>query len=154
MAERPPGIYFYSGPPCNFWRSPIQGSHHTFGPWRAPTVEHPLQAWKATSRRDFFYVLSAVGPGIAKERGRSIQMRPDWDEIKYNVACYLLGLKFSQNPDLRDYLLGTGDQDIFEDSPTDFIWGVRDAQRGYTGQNLLGKALMQVRAEIRERNAA
>jgi predicted NAD-dependent protein-ADP-ribosyltransferase YbiA (DUF1768 family) len=37
---------------------------------------------------------------------------------------------------------------LAEDSPSDFVWGCRDPQGGYGGQNLLGLALMRVRAEL------
>ena len=59
-----------------------------------------------------------------------------------------LRVKFA-HPEWRAELLATGVDDIAEDSPTDFIWGIRDASGGFTGRNLLGKALMRVRHEIR-----
>ena len=37
---------------------------------------------------------------------------------------------------------------LAEDSPSDFVWGARDSDRGYGGQNLLGLALMCVRDEL------
>jgi len=38
---------------------------------------------------------------------------------------------------------------IAEDSPYDPLWGCRDRAGGYTGANLLGRALMRVRDELR-----
>ena len=52
-------------------------------------------------------------------------------------------------PELRELLLSTGDRILAEDSPRDFVWGCRDPAGGYTGQNLLGRALMRVRDEAR-----
>jgi predicted NAD-dependent protein-ADP-ribosyltransferase YbiA (DUF1768 family) len=52
---------------------------------------------------------------------------------------------------LRRMLLATGERELVEASPSDRIWGVgfaeRDAQRNRHrwGQNLLGRALMDVR---------
>jgi hypothetical protein len=37
---------------------------------------------------------------------------------------------------------------LAENSPSDFLWGCRDPQGEYGGQNSLGLALMQVRAEL------
>lgn len=36
---------------------------------------------------------------------------------------------------------------VAEDSPYDVVWGCRD-RRGYTGENLLGRALMRARYEL------
>jgi ribA/ribD-fused uncharacterized protein len=57
---------------------------------------------------------------------------------------------------LRGLLLATGERELVEASPSDRIWGVgyveKDAGRNRVkwGQNLLGKALMEVRGRIRE----
>jgi len=37
---------------------------------------------------------------------------------------------------------------LAEDSPSDFLWGARDPEGGYDGQNLLGIALMRIRDEV------
>ena len=79
-----------------------------------------------------------------------------WDKHKedfmYN-ACYA---KFSQNDELKDFLLNTGNREIVEASPVDSIWGIGfssdNAMENINkwGQNLLGKTLMKVRAELRK----
>lgn len=57
---------------------------------------------------------------------------------------------------LRELLLSTGNREIVEASPLDRIWGVgfgaakAEANRGRWGLNLLGKALMSVREELRK----
>lgn len=57
---------------------------------------------------------------------------------------------------LRKWLLATGESELVEASPMDRIWGVgftekdAGANRHRWGQNLLGKALMEVRARLRE----
>ena len=59
--------------------------------------------------------------------------------------------KFSQNDDIRQKLLSTGNSTLVEASPRDRIWGIglniTDAQSGkdWKGKNLLGKTLMRVR---------
>lgn len=60
---------------------------------------------------------------------------------------------------MRAWLLGTGDRELVEASPTDRIWGVgfaeknAGANRHRWGQNLLGKALMVVRERLRKEEA-
>ena len=65
------------------------------------------------------------------------------------MLCALRG-KFALEP-YRSMLLLTHDRPLAEDSPTDFIWGCRDADGGYSGRNLLGLALMRVRDELVDR---
>ena len=67
-------------------------------------------------------------------------------------------LKFGQNKVLRRTLLATGELTLVEAAPNDRIWGigrsVKDAAAGATwdGLNLLGRALMQVRSELRAKH--
>jgi hypothetical protein len=65
-------------------------------------------------------------------------------------------LKFSQNPELAEFLLKTGSRVLVEASPVDRIWGIGLAQddercadpNRWDGLNLLGFALMDVRANM------
>jgi ribA/ribD-fused uncharacterized protein len=64
--------------------------------------------------------------------------------------------KFSQHPQLRQFLLSTGGQVLVEAAPRDRIWGIgltADDQRTaspqhWQGLNLLGFALMEVRHRL------
>jgi hypothetical protein len=56
--------------------------------------------------------------------------------------------KFLTHLEIQSILLSTGDRPIVEDSPTDYYWGCGVEK---TGQNHLGKILMSVRQEIRQR---
>jgi ribA/ribD-fused uncharacterized protein len=66
--------------------------------------------------------------------------------------------KFGQHDDLRAFLLGTGSRVLVEASPGDRIWGIglteadpRAADpRSWRGLNLLGFALMEARAQLRD----
>jgi predicted NAD-dependent protein-ADP-ribosyltransferase YbiA (DUF1768 family) len=61
---------------------------------------------------------------------------------------------------IRELLLRTGEREIVEASPMDRIWGIgfgaarADSVRHRWGLNLLGKALVAVRAELREGDEA
>ena len=80
-----------------------------------------------------------------------------WDRFKYAIVLGGNWCKFSQNRDLREFLLSTGDSVLVEASPYDSIWGIRLSSSSpgaqdpmkWRGQNLLGFALMEVRDELR-----
>lgn len=78
---------------------------------------------------------------------RPKDVRAEWTE-EIRLATMLKGLraKFSQNAELKQQLLATGDKALHEKNPDDFFWGYGDG----TGKDYLGKLLMQVRAELRE----
>ena len=148
-------VFFYKGPFSNFAVGPFTISSRQ--PW-APddhiytaeylTVEHFYQASKARSRDAHDAIRLTPEPWEAKAAGPTTALRPDWEDVKYEVMLTGLRVKFTQ-PEFREALISTGDRYIAEDSPTDFIWGIRDPDGGFTGKNLLGKALMQIRDEIR-----
>lgn len=111
-----------------------------------PSVEHQFQARKATTVEDAIYVMSAGDPGHAKKRGRSIQCRDDWDDIKIDVMYELLVMKFAIEP-LKGKLLSTGDATLIEGNTwNDTFWGVCRGK----GENYLGQLLMLVRKELSE----
>ena len=56
--------------------------------------------------------------------------------------------KFTQSSHLKRRLLGTGDRELVERSPYDSFWG--DGGNG-TGQNWLGKLLMELRKKLRSK---
>ena len=77
--------------------------------------------------------------------------------LKYSIRLNGNWRKFSQNRELREFLLSTGDSILVEASPYDNIWGIKlfantpEAQDSFQwrGENLLGFALMEVRDELR-----
>ena len=152
--DGPDVVRFYGGSPfSNFAHSPI---------WlpcpldddvlvEHPTVEHAFQAAKATSWPDFRRVWLASTPAEAKRIGRwEITARPDWPSHRFHAMLAALRAKY-RIPRFREALLATGDRPLAEDSPSDFEWGARDGRGGYTGCNYLGRALMRVRDELRQR---
>lgn len=80
-----------------------------------------------------------------KRLGRRVKLRPDWESIKDQVMYEVCKAKFSQNTDLRDKLVATGDAELVEGNTWgDKIWGICNGQ----GENRLGKILMKVRTEL------
>lgn len=127
----------------NFWMVPLSfpigESQITF-----PSAEHAYQAAKSENPHEWSYVASLPTAARAKQVGRVIRLRPDWDEIKLNVMQTVLTTKF-QNPELRTLLLATGEAQLIEENTWgDTYWGVCKGK----GLNHLGKILMIVRSNI------
>ena len=90
---------------------------------------------------------SHLNPSEAKRKGRRVQLRNDWEEVKYDIMLDIVRAKFTQNEDLKIKLLETGDAYLEEGNTWgDRIWGVCDGR----GKNWLGKILMQVREELKQ----
>jgi ribA/ribD-fused uncharacterized protein len=111
------------------------------------TVEHYYQSRKASDMDIEEWIRNAPTPYLAMKSGRALRPEKDeikalWDDIKENVMFNALSMKFSQNEELKEKLLATGDAVLHEDSPTDMFWGKK-------GEDKLGKLLMQVRNELR-----
>ena len=72
----------------------------------------------------------------------------NWDDKKDNVMFEALRAKFTQHPELGQMLRDTGNAKIIEHTENDAYWG--DGGDG-KGKNKLGKILMKVREELREK---
>lgn len=104
-------------------------------------------------------ILHAESPQEVKALGRAVKNFDAgmWNEYKAEIVFRGNLLKFSQNPELREFLLSTGEKMIIEASPVDVIWGIGltadnpDAPipQNWQGENLLGFILMDVRAVLR-----
>jgi ribA/ribD-fused uncharacterized protein len=104
-------------------------------------------------------ILRAEEPLACKKIGRTVR---NFDDGRWSVACFDLVVagniaKFSQNQPLCEHLLGSHDAILVEAAPRDNIWGiglgrenpaVHDPLR-WRGRNLLGFALVKVRAVLR-----
>ena len=103
-------------------------------------------------------ILSTDDVAEIKALGRIVQHFDEeiWREKREKIVHKGVLQKFLQNPELAEKLLETGEQMIAECAVKDKIWGIGlsmgDEERfcvdKWKGQNLLGKILMQVRAEI------
>lgn len=102
-------------------------------------------------------ILHVSHPAEAKKLGRIVR---NFNADKWNAECSGIVrkasyLKFSQNDLLKAQLLSTEDKFLAEASSSDRIWGIGFnaanalANKDSWGQNLLGKALMHVREELR-----
>jgi len=104
-------------------------------------------------------ILKSDNPKRIKELGRTVSFFDEtvWRERAYDAVVEGNLLKFSQDLDLKNYLVSTKDSVLVEASPNDRIWGIglESSAEGignstnWLGQNLLGFALMEVRDIIR-----
>jgi ribA/ribD-fused uncharacterized protein len=113
-----------------------------------PTVEHSFAASKTLDAFERLEIAGQTTPGRAKRRGRKVELRPDWEDVKLTVMLILIRDKFTRHPELTEKLLDTGDQELVEGNWwNDTFWGVCKG----VGENHLGRILMQVRSELRSR---
>lgn len=114
-----------------------------------PTSEHYFMAMKTTDKEHQERIRKAPDAGTAKRwagRNGFITLRKGWDGMKFDVMYRACLAKFSQNEDLKELLLSTGDRPIHEDCK-DPWWG--GGPNFPKGKDYLGKVLMKVRAELR-----
>ena len=109
----------------------------------------------ATSQK----ILSTNNPAEQKKLGREIKNfdQSIWDKEKFDIVVQGNYLKFSQNNNLKKILLDTDNLELAEASPYDNIWGIGLDENNplawnketWKGENLLGKALMEVRNKLK-----
>ncbi|MBB4766103.1 ribA/ribD-fused uncharacterized protein [Actinoplanes digitatis] len=103
-------------------------------------------------------IVAASHPRQAKMLGRRVHGFDErtWADQRRAIVVDASVAKFGQRPELRDFLVGTGERILVEASPTDRIWGIglaatderaADPAR-WRGLNLLGFALMEARARL------
>ena len=130
------------------------------------TAEQYMMSEKARLFSDtvtFGKIMAASGPRVYKALGRTVGGfdQAVWNSHKGDIVLRGSLAKFSQNTELREYLLGTGNAVLVEASPYDRIWGVGLAQddplirdpRNWRGENLLGFVLMEARDSLRTEEA-
>lgn len=129
---------------------------------RYHTTEQYMMASKARLFGDkdmLDEIMNAATPSEYKSLGRKIKgFEPTlWNEKKLDVVVEGNKAKFSQNPNLKEFILSTNDAILVEASPFDTIWGIgMDRETAlnsnvddWTGENLLGCSLMEVRDWLR-----
>lgn len=103
-------------------------------------------------------ILHEHDPAIIKELGRKVRGYDDiiWNGIRQIIIYQGLYAKFTQNKELKEKLIQTGDALLAECAVHDKIWGIglsmQDEQRfdmkQWKGKNLLGFATMLVREQL------
>ena len=89
-------------------------------------------------------IMNESDPKKIKKLGRKVKNFNEkiWSNVSYHIMKQINLAKYFYNEDLKNILLSTNKSYLFEDSPFDYKWGVG---KDGSGQNLLGKVLMEVR---------
>ncbi len=109
------------------------------------STEHYYQSMK-TSREDLRQMIrDAPSPYYAKVIGGALRENDiikDWESKRVGVMMKGIRAKFTQNPELREKLLATGETILHEGNMDDKFWGME-------GRDMLGKLLMEIRSELK-----
>lgn len=109
---------------------------------------HAQKTLDPVERRRFV----SLNPSESKKMGRKIKLRKDWEHVKTNIMYEICFAKFSQNSELKEKLLATGDEYLEEGTYWhDNCWGncYCDKCIDIVGENRLGKILMRIREELK-----
>ena len=124
----------------NFYSAPVTYNGITY-----KNNEAAFQAQKCLDA-DIKNKFADLNPSQAKRLGRCVDLREDWEEVKFTIMQEIVNSKFDQNPELAEKLLQTGIEYLEEGNNWgDKIWGTVKGE----GQNNLGKILMNTRDRIK-----
>lgn len=149
--------FFWNGPFSNWYPSKFKIDEIEF-----KNVEQYMMYMKAVVFDDKYnakLILDSSNPAVIKALGRQVQGYKDdvWSAIRFDIVLEGCYAKFTQNPELKQTLLDTGNTKLVEASPYDKIWGIGlgenasgvEDEKNWKGLNLLGQVLNQVKKEIR-----
>ena len=133
----------------NFYVAP-----YSIGPYDdIQTVEHGYQASKTYDRSLQEWILASETPKEAKRRGRGIELRSNWELVKYHVMLAHVRAKFKHNKPLAELLVTTPPHELVEwNNWHDNYWGHCRCEicksLARRPQNKLGLILQRVRREL------
>lgn len=105
--------------------------------------EAAFHSQKCLDRSEDF---TKLNPVAAKKLGKKVNLRGDWEDVKYSIMKEIVEQKFLQNNHLKHKLLQTGDAELIEGNTwNDTYWGMCRGK----GKNNLGKILMEVREKLK-----
>ena len=106
---------------------------------------------------NYHKIMTTSDPIRQKQLGRKVRNFDErlWNARKLGIVYDGNKAKFTQNPELKEYLLNTGQAFLAEASPRDRYWGIgyseefAIANKKDWGYNALGSILMKLRDHIR-----
>jgi hypothetical protein len=125
------------------------------------TVEQYYQAQKAKHHDEMEIhdkIMLSRDPTEQKKLGSSVKTSPDaWDKQAPEIMHLGLLAKFTQNDNLKDFLLDTDNKKLYEASPKDLFWGIGMGlsntdifnQEKHQGRNIMDELLMSVREQLK-----
>jgi ribA/ribD-fused uncharacterized protein len=150
-------IFFWGGECSQWYKSDFVIDKVSYN-----CAEQYMMAEKAVLFNDFVsfnHVMSTNDPQRQKAIGRSVK---NFDQTVWEKECKLIvyranWAKFTQNPELKQYLMATGKKLFVEASPHDTIWGIGLGEgdprchlpQHWKGTNWLGEIITKVRDDLR-----
>ena len=109
------------------------------------STEHAYQAAKTLDKQQHDMIRDAPTCVLAKKLGGQCSVRSDWYAVRDRVMYDVCKIKFTNNLELRQLLIDTGDTELIEGNTwNDTYWGVCNN----VGQNKLGQILMRIRSDL------
>lgn len=129
----------------NFAKTPMEVSGVVFD-----SAERLFQTMKFQDEETVRAVFSASNPKFTAKKFEKTRRRTDWGEIIVDAMRFCLQTKYEQCPLFRSKLEESKGKFIVEDQSsfpkkTADTWGVKLAGDYYSGPNLLGRLLMELR---------
>lgn len=159
-------VFFYKEWLSNFRKTDFQYDYNGEGnPRRFFCTEQAFMYCKARYFNDLETaekIMKTTVPMDAKSLGREVRNYDDskWDKVRYDYMRDVNLARFTQDGWLNEKILNPeyDGKTFVEASPVDRIWGVGIAleddaifdERNWTGRNLLGKALTEVRNTLKK----
>lgn len=144
--------FFYGGPFSQWYSSPIIIENVKYN-----CAEQYMMAMKAVTFKDwasFLDIMKAKEPWEQKALGKTVRNfnKDEWEKVAKDFVFKANYVKFS-TPEMKQFIISTGDRELVEASPTDCIWGIglseddpkRCNKSEWRGTNWLGEVLMEVR---------
>jgi ribA/ribD-fused uncharacterized protein len=112
-----------------------------------PSSEHAYMACKVLDKDHRRMIAALKTAREARNYGQTVVLRPNWEDIKYRYMKEVLVEKFSQNLNLKEKLLATGNRQLVEGGLWhDLWWGICNCEKHQgDGKNALGQILMEIR---------
>jgi ribA/ribD-fused uncharacterized protein len=165
MRQTPTHVYFWGGPLSQWFPSPFSATLLNESDSREfNCAEQFMMASKAQMFGDteaFERIMKSTMPQDQKKIGRTVRgFEPErWDVSVPEILVRANVAKFSQDANLRSFLLATVQKRLVEGSPYDTIYGVGlqyddpkiENEANWRGKNLLGQLLEVTRESIRSR---
>lgn len=149
-----------------FWGGPYSqwaNIGFTFEGIEFSRAEKFMMFCKAVLFRDGAKAVEIMATNDARKQkalGRAVSgfVQAVWADIAWDIVYVGSYCKFTQNPGVKDYLMGDPADIIVEASPHDAIWGIKLAaddprahdRRQWMGRNMLGQAITEVRHYLRD----
>jgi ribA/ribD-fused uncharacterized protein len=162
-------LYFYSTLPTFKELDPLFNTNILYevtkgNPVEYKSVEHFMQEQKFGSKQSAIIgMIRAQSTGLDARRigtSKTIDvpgvgnldigpkhLRRDWDTVKDSLMEAIQTAKFTQHPELREMLVGTGSRKLVYADPYDSYWG---SGKDGLGQNKLGEIVMKIRKRFQD----